>query len=402
MAEFERPKIPYNNQSLPYDNRYTKAQSKGKPVQGQDLDGDINFIIDSLNELFDEIQAIVAGNIPGSSDLINANKLLTTGGAGNLSWINIGTDNIEDGAITENKIGNQEVTTDKLGDGAVTSVKITDGEITENKYANDSIVGNKIKAATIYLTKLVHDATGGFVFSRTGSTAIELLPVLDTDRWKLPVRIDPPAATISMQYLDVIWGNNPSSFTGTKLTNASTPLNKLSATANASIVISGANENTYKELIVSDLDRWKVFTRGAHPEAQVNKYTLDEVWNNTAVNFDGSKIADNSVTIAKIAGISNIREIKPFVTATVSAAGALLRGTNVTNITKLDTGEYRVNFASQPTTGSTNYNVQVSVDGAFFRIGWDSKTLNSVKVFTTGTNLPADRAFDIVIWDTTA
>ena len=54
------------------------------------------------------------------------------------------TDKIADGAITSDKIGDGEVNTQDLADGAVTSEKIKDGEVKTADIADGSITPDKL------------------------------------------------------------------------------------------------------------------------------------------------------------------------------------------------------------------------------------------------------------------
>ncbi len=108
-----RPAIPYNpEQVLPNHNRYGAL---GKfPPTAQQLDGDFNGMVDLINTLAGAINDASAGIFPGADNPLNADKLPTTDGEGNISWTHITPFNITENAVQ----------TRHIADGAVTTAKI--------------------------------------------------------------------------------------------------------------------------------------------------------------------------------------------------------------------------------------------------------------------------------------
>ena len=52
MPTYQRKQIPYNPaEVLPFSNRYALVAEQDQPVNSNQLDGDFNYIIDSLNDL---------------------------------------------------------------------------------------------------------------------------------------------------------------------------------------------------------------------------------------------------------------------------------------------------------------------------------------------------------------
>lgn len=153
-----RPAIPYvPAQILPNYDRY---ESLGQfPPTAQQLDGDLNKMIDLINTLSDEINNVVVGALPGADDPLNANSLMTTDGAGNISWVKAASANLDDGAVTTPKIANAAITsekiqpqaidTDQLAISAVTTPKIADNAVTTAKIANNAVTSNKIPNTSI-------------------------------------------------------------------------------------------------------------------------------------------------------------------------------------------------------------------------------------------------------------
>lgn len=158
-----RPAIPYvPTQVLPNYDRY---ESLGQfPPTAQQLDGDLNKMIDLINTLSDEINHVVVGALPGADDPLNANKLMTTDGAGNISWVKAASANLDDGAVTTVKIHNSAITpekiqpqaidTDQLATNAVRTIKILDENITTGKLANSSVTTPKINDGAVTNPKI--------------------------------------------------------------------------------------------------------------------------------------------------------------------------------------------------------------------------------------------------------
>ena len=164
MTEYKRPNIPYTGEALPNNTRYELLTQNRQPPTPVLMDSEMNYVIDSLNDLDHKIKDVEAGAIPGSSETINKDKLLKTDGQGNLSWIlageaqlalaSVGTDQVKDGAITTPKIGNAAVTTDKIYDQNVTTQKVRDSAITSSKLADSAVIHPKIAQGAIDFSKI--------------------------------------------------------------------------------------------------------------------------------------------------------------------------------------------------------------------------------------------------------
>jgi hypothetical protein len=172
-----RPALPYNPlQVLPNHNRYSAL---GKfPPTAQQLDGDFNALVDLVNTLAGAINDTAVGIFPGADNPLNAQKLPTTDGQGNVSWTNVTplhlTDNavhtrhIEDAAITPGKIQAQAVGTNQIADGAVatpkildnavTAPKVADGAVTTAKVADNAIITQKVSDNAITTAKVSNNA----------------------------------------------------------------------------------------------------------------------------------------------------------------------------------------------------------------------------------------------------
>jgi len=105
------------------------------------------------------------------TDLDGTGIYINTGTVETPVWTLQGA-NIEDGAVTEDKIADDAVTEDKIADDAITSDKIDDGTIVAADLAADSVVTDKIKDANVTLGKLAAGITPSHIvkFFVSGST----------------------------------------------------------------------------------------------------------------------------------------------------------------------------------------------------------------------------------------
>ena len=99
---------------------------------------------------------ITAGTINGADvNIINLKAdNITTGTLNGKVIPTLGTEKIEDGAITGLKIYNGAITTDKIDDGAVTAAKVVAEAITAEKIAAEAVTTNKIVTGAITAAKL--------------------------------------------------------------------------------------------------------------------------------------------------------------------------------------------------------------------------------------------------------
>ena len=82
-----RPSLPYApTQSLPNNTRFGILTTTQRPPTAEMLDAEFNALTDDVNMLAAAINDVQAGSIPGANDPLNANKVLKTDGANNLSW----------------------------------------------------------------------------------------------------------------------------------------------------------------------------------------------------------------------------------------------------------------------------------------------------------------------------
>jgi len=388
-----RPAIPYvPTQVLPNYNRY---QSLGQfPPTAQQLDGDLNAIMDFINDLSQAINETVAAGLPGVNDPLNANRLVSTDGAGNISWtlinpLNIDvnavqTQHIQAGAITSVKIQAQAVGTNQLAPASVTNPILGLGSVANANMAANSTTIDKLRSSGRKC--LIMGIEGSFSYTEKVAT--------NAQSWYVFCN-NPNAANIALNSLWDIWQNTDTStykFSSSQLSPI--PLTKTQSSGNSCLVVGTAGSNSYTELTAPSIINYPWYVPCNNPNG-IAFNSLVDIWNNTPSTFNGVKITAGTLSIGQIA---NLQKNLLFASATVAANSTLLRGTNVASITNLGTGLYRVNFASQPPSGSINYNVQISIGGEY-SFSWENKTLNSVEVHIYTTQAYYNAPFDIEVTD---
>jgi len=150
-----RPSLPYvPTQSLPNNTRYGILTTSMRPPTAEMLDAEFNALTDDVNMLAAAINAVQAGSIPGANDPLNANKVLKTDGANNLSWTYVTNAEIENNAVVEQKLAAQSVTTPKIGDAAVTTQKIAQNAVATNQIIDANVTTAKLADANVTTTKI--------------------------------------------------------------------------------------------------------------------------------------------------------------------------------------------------------------------------------------------------------
>ena len=164
-----RPSIPYHPQQvLPNHNRY-EALGKSPPT-AQQLDGDFNGILDLINTLSGAVNDATAGIFPGADNQLNADKLPTTDGEGNISWTHITPFNLTDHAIQ----------TRHLQDAAVTPEKIQPQAVGTNQLAEGSVTVGKINAANAASGDvLTANGAGGVSFQANTGRILQIVSYED-------------------------------------------------------------------------------------------------------------------------------------------------------------------------------------------------------------------------------
>ena len=158
-----RPSLPYQPaQSLPNNQRFGLLGNR--PPTAAMLDAEFNSLQDDINILAQGINEVEVGNIPGSADPLNANKVLKTDGQGNLSFILINNAQMAPNAVVEAALAPQSVTTIKIGDGAITSAKI----------AGDSIQNRHLQANSVNTDEIADGAITDEKFSPNSVKTVAL------------------------------------------------------------------------------------------------------------------------------------------------------------------------------------------------------------------------------------
>ncbi len=147
MPTYQRKQIPYSPaEVLPFSNRYGIVADQNQPINSDQLDGDFNYVIDSLNDLWNITQGIAAGILPGSSTPGNAEKFPITDGAGTISWTKITSAYFSAQCIPTFALQDGCVTNPILGNGSVGNANILAGAVQNNNIEDDKISFDKISA----------------------------------------------------------------------------------------------------------------------------------------------------------------------------------------------------------------------------------------------------------------
>lgn len=148
MTDYKRPNS---------DNYFEIQAELGLPFLGKELDTELTDAKNQRIALKQEIDATAAGNIPGSNNPINENKVLKTNGAGQVSWVFAGENEIADGGVTTAKYRDQSINTDKYMDLSVSNAKLAANAVTTEKIADASVTYDKLGANTVLeIMKLIY------------------------------------------------------------------------------------------------------------------------------------------------------------------------------------------------------------------------------------------------------
>lgn len=248
-------------------NQINRIQIEGIGVQGNqnqflyfsadNVLGAINLqdMLNALGALVFNGSNISAGTIYGTSLRKNTLK------KDNYGLQSIETEAIKDLSVTNAKIANGTVQLPKMrssghscfviGDDANYAYKelpVAANYYVPTRIANAtlpsmqpiSVVWNSSVNASCSISKLMTEATGGFLISGAGNASIEILPVLDTDYWKLAVRTSASSGKVTLKTLAEIAVNSPftdntingsklvdNTVDGSKVTDGSLPKTKL-------------------------------------------------------------------------------------------------------------------------------------------------------------------------------
>lgn len=136
LSNFTRPFTPYENNPLPNDHKFRNITDiENRPVTVREIEDEHNSSVDRDRILDQKIEDVIAGTIPGSDNPENAGKFLTTDGASTptLSFVNVTNDNIDEGAISGDKITPLTIGTAQLDNGIIVPDKIPNESIPYSK-----------------------------------------------------------------------------------------------------------------------------------------------------------------------------------------------------------------------------------------------------------------------------
>jgi hypothetical protein len=88
----------------------------------------------------------------------------------------VGTEDIEDGAVTTNKLHGNAVTSPKIANGQVGTLDLATAGVTGGKVENDSLTGSDIKESTLGTVPNA-DTTGGMTVQKFSATPAENTPL---------------------------------------------------------------------------------------------------------------------------------------------------------------------------------------------------------------------------------
>jgi len=404
LRVFQRPDLPYDNESKHNDQRYGLLSVRGKPPTSEMMDADLDYIIDSMDILSQDIQDVQAGVIIGGDDPDNANKLLTTDG-NNTGWTFINANNVQDGAISTAKIGANAIVTALLGDGSVTAPKLANNSVTDPKILPNSISGSKITTGSLSLNKFSIPASAAVIGGTTtnGGSWYELT----LGNYQIATK-KPQNNGVTAVSLDEAWSGTVGTFDGAKITpdsidgsiamqSNSTPLGTMkSAGTTTSVVCGRTTDQKFVEVTLGNLQVITKTTNATSPSAQ----NLSAVFNNEAgTPYDGSQLQNNSTPITKL---QNAGQVAPFAMAYVLGNGTIQKSLNIASVTRTGAGYYEVRFNTQ-----ANDNKYIVVFGTqdvgtpsfiVANIAQNTRTVNGFDVETGSGGGMIDAEFNFVVY----
>lgn len=172
---FQRPAGAYTGDlTLNNRNKY-QTDSTANPkvaISSTKMDGDLNYLINSLNTLNDEMAGIVLGSLPDG--VITAGKLA----AGAVEASAMGVASVEAAAlapasVTTAALASQAVTGNKIAPLTINDTHVADNSMTADKLASNAVTTGKIASNAITLGKL-QNITGNTLLANTnaGSNAV--------------------------------------------------------------------------------------------------------------------------------------------------------------------------------------------------------------------------------------
>lgn len=107
--KYKRPTGAYAGQAnLPNRQKYQNDETNGVEISAEKVDGDINYVVDSLNALNDDVNTVAAAAIPGASVSTNINKFPVTDGAGTITWSQVTNAYVSNFTLGTDKLASQD------------------------------------------------------------------------------------------------------------------------------------------------------------------------------------------------------------------------------------------------------------------------------------------------------
>jgi hypothetical protein len=399
-TNYNRPSLPYQPlQSLPNDQRFVILTTLQQPPTAEMFDAELNAVMDKINILAGAINGVVAGNIPGSDNPDNAGKFLVTDGAGNLSFIFVGSDNISAGAISTLLLQDQAVIRAKIGNGAVGTLQLAEGAVTPDILADGAVTGNKIPPGSLPLSKLVIPASACLIGGTTTNGG-SWYPLALGD-WQIAAKKPQNNGPTAVSLIDV-WSGTGGTFDGGKITAATLALSKLLSAQQSSMIAGTPTNNAYYEVPMGD---WQIAVKRAQDNAPTAQ-TLDVIWANTANSFNGAQITNNSLSGNKIldnsigsSKLNNAGQMIPFAMASVNADTSLNKSLNIGGVTKNGKGLYRIAFAALASSANAIV-IAVTNDGQGVNTVLSDQSTQAVVIRLMNLNgQNVDGGFDMIVYD---
>lgn len=144
-----RPDLPYSGKALKNNKRYENLTKDRRAPTAKMFDSEMNYVMDSLNSLEENLKKMQAGKIVGSDQDTNKDKILKTDGKGNLSWVKVGSDELGEKEVRRRHLTRDCVGEDELQNDSVTSGKIRRKSVTKDHLASNSVGGDEIASSSI-------------------------------------------------------------------------------------------------------------------------------------------------------------------------------------------------------------------------------------------------------------
>lgn len=399
-TNYSRPSLPYQPlQSLPNDQRFVILTTLQQPPTAEMFDAELNAVMDKINILAGAINGVVAGNIPGSDNPDNAGKFLVTDGAGNLSFIFVGSDNIAAGAISTLLLQDQAVIRAKIGNGAVGTLQLAEGAVTTDILADGAVTGNKIPPGSLPLSKLVIPASACLIGGTTTNGG-SWYPLTLGD-WQIAAKKPQNNGPTAVSLVDVWSGTGgtfdggkitPNTLTGIQIAPGSVPLSDLVSSQQSCVVAGTGTNSAYYELVLAP---WQIACRNNFTNGPI-AMTLDVIWANTVNTFTGTKITPGSLPVT---ALQNPGQIAPFAMASVNGDTSLNKSLNIGGVTKNGTGLYRIAFA-QAASSANAIVIAVANDGKGVNTVLSDQSTQAIVIRLMNLNgQNVDGGFDMIVYD---